>query len=429
MQTIRLQNLTPNVYTDESRDFQVLCRLFDSVFNGIKYDSDTIKYIVDTKNIQSSLLPLLQTKLGFLTKKKLNDNEIRYILRVFPELVRNKGSLNAIRKLINICLKLNDISGEFTISYSDTATVINGIMIDAHTIIVGIDSVLNSTELITEIARYILPAGFSFYIYYYKNYNTTDDILYNQDVKLLYSSSNLNAQVRGTRDNSDGYTDYTMPLPDESMSYNLLGSVDVAWINSVDSEISDNFLGIFESFEDLPQGENENIAIALTTVDNVVYPDVYYYNDSIWNKLDFRGYCELSSSNPQVSNPQNYDVVCTPHKDKYLVYQTSAWVECTYRGLYNSETEVSNPQENDIIILSTGQSAYKIYKSGSWIDVNYKATYSNASQVNTDYEQNNNLIILNGGTYYLYVDNAWTIITDTIYMLKKVISEDDELGE
>ena len=67
MQTIRLQDLTPEVYTSESRDFQILCRLYDSSFNAIKYDTDSMKYLTDSRYIRSGMLPLLQTKLGMFT--------------------------------------------------------------------------------------------------------------------------------------------------------------------------------------------------------------------------------------------------------------------------------------------------------------------------------------------------------------------------
>lgn len=417
MNTIRLQNLIPEVYTEESRDFQVLCRLYDSIFNGIKYDADSIKYITDTKFIQSSLLPLLETKLGFFTKKTLTDTEMRYILMAFPDIVKNKGSLKAIKQLVNVCLKLTDITGEYTISYSDKETVINGVTIKDHTIIVGINTMIENLDIINEIGEYIVPTGFNFYIYYFKNYSALDEIIYNEDVRLLYASSNLTSQIRGTRDYTDSVTDYTMPLDDDELSYDLLGGVDVAWINSIDDVFSDSFVGFYDTSSNLPAGSQGDLAITYETVNNVVYPVVYYYNAS-WNKLNFRGFCELSSSNPQVSNPQNYDVVCS-YNNKYLVYQTNSWTECNYRGMFNTANEVIYPQNNDLILLTSNVKSYKLYKNGSWIDVSYKATYSNENQIDNSYKANNNLIILNGGTYYMYLNSVWNIITDSIYFLKK----------
>ena len=432
METIRTQRLVPEVYTDESRDFQIFCRLYDSLFNGIKYDTDTIKYIVDTRNIQAGMLPLLQTKLGFFTKKSLDNTQLRYILQVFPELLRNKGSLSAIKKMLNMCLKLNHISGSYTINYSDSPSVINGVSINSHTIIVGIDTIIQNTEIINELARYILPAGFSFYIFFFKNLNEYQDIYMNDDVKLLYSSSNLSAQIRGTRDydDSDAYVDYTMPIPEEPLSYDLLGGVDIAWVNSIDSEISDIFKGIYEDENDLPSSNvsTGDLAIAMETgSDDVVYPYVYYYNSG-WNKLNFVGNCELSGSSPQVSNPQAYDIVCVPYHTTYMIYNGSAWVEHNFKGLFKTTQEAESyitVSDGDLISLETGLTDYK-YKSGSsWVDVTYKATYSNENQINSNYNVLNNLVILTGAKYWIYLNNAWQPYTDTIYMLKKAIIENE----
>ena len=67
MSLLRMQNRTPPIYCEESRDFQLLCRLYDTIVNGLLFDIETITDIINTKNIRSSFLQLLQTKLGFFT--------------------------------------------------------------------------------------------------------------------------------------------------------------------------------------------------------------------------------------------------------------------------------------------------------------------------------------------------------------------------
>ncbi len=62
MKLIRLQNMVPEVYPNNSRDFQLFCRLYDCVFNGNKFDIDSILDICDTEYIDSKLLRLLQSK-------------------------------------------------------------------------------------------------------------------------------------------------------------------------------------------------------------------------------------------------------------------------------------------------------------------------------------------------------------------------------
>lgn len=435
MDTIRLQNMVPNAYIDDSRDFQLLCRLYDSIFNGIKFDTDTIKYINDSQLIRSNLLPLLQTKLGFFTTKQLDDRSLRYVLSVFSELVHYKGSLLAIKKLLNMCLKLNNIAGSYTINYSDTDTIVNGISVSAHTIIIGIDSIISNTDMLSELARYILPAGFGFYIYFYKNLAELQDLYMNDDVKLLYSSSNLSAQIRGTREylaseDESQYIDYTMPISAEPLSYDLLGGVDVAWINSVDSIISDKFKGIFESENDLPSDDlsTGDLAIAMGTSESSteLFPEVYYYNNSQWNKLRFLGNCELSNSVPNISSSQNYDVACVPSGTAYYRYNGSIWSECNYLGIFSSTEDVQSASLGDLISTYESQTAYKYYTGSAWIDLDYKATYSYKDQISNSYEQLNNLVILTGGDYYLKLGGTWTNYTGAIYMLKKSFIENEE---
>ena len=105
----RVQTNTPRVYYNESRDFQVLGRLYDCVINGVKYDIDSMSYLTDSRKIRARVLQLLQTKLGFLTKKEYNDHDIRYVLRAFPVMLKNKGTILAVQQAVNVFLKLNKI--------------------------------------------------------------------------------------------------------------------------------------------------------------------------------------------------------------------------------------------------------------------------------------------------------------------------------
>lgn len=50
MSVRRLQNNVPEVYVKESRDFQLLCRLYDCILNGVKFDIDSMLNITDSKS-------------------------------------------------------------------------------------------------------------------------------------------------------------------------------------------------------------------------------------------------------------------------------------------------------------------------------------------------------------------------------------------
>ena len=64
--------------------------------NGVKFDIDTIEYLTDTARCKSSVLALLQSKLGFFTRRTYEDDKLRYVLQSFPVMVKNKGSLKGI---------------------------------------------------------------------------------------------------------------------------------------------------------------------------------------------------------------------------------------------------------------------------------------------------------------------------------------------
>ena len=83
----RLSENTPEYYQEESLDFQLICRLYDVINNGFLFDSHTISNIINTPVCNSNMLKLLQTKLGFFTQKKLNDDNLYGALDVFKNLV------------------------------------------------------------------------------------------------------------------------------------------------------------------------------------------------------------------------------------------------------------------------------------------------------------------------------------------------------
>ena len=72
----RLQNNTPSYYVNNSRDFQLFCRLYDYINNGVKFDIDSIININDPLKINDRLLNLYGSKVGFFTNKNINTNEI-----------------------------------------------------------------------------------------------------------------------------------------------------------------------------------------------------------------------------------------------------------------------------------------------------------------------------------------------------------------
>ena len=101
----RLQDNTPSVYVNQSRDFQLFCRLYDCINNGVKFDIDTMLNILDPMKINDRMLNLLCTKVGFFPKAQYNSNVLRHIIASFPYAIKHKGTLLGIEIAVGTILK------------------------------------------------------------------------------------------------------------------------------------------------------------------------------------------------------------------------------------------------------------------------------------------------------------------------------------
>ena len=165
MPFIRLQENLPLVYEENSRDFQLLGRLYDCVINGVKNDIDNLIYINNPDYCYSNILELLKTKVGFFTSKHFSDRELRHTLKVFSILLKNKGAKEAIEKVIYLWLRINNIKGNGYASIDNKKYVIS----------INLPSSPKDISLLDEIFRYILPTGYIVnYVFYTKP--SIDDI-------------------------------------------------------------------------------------------------------------------------------------------------------------------------------------------------------------------------------------------------------------
>lgn len=149
MAIIRLQDNTPAAYVENSRDFQLVCRAYDSALNGVKFYIDSILDLSDTNQISNPLLPLLQTKLGFYTLYSHGDRELKHALRAFPYIMKNKGSLKAINMAIRAWLKAERIYTSYSVELDHENKIVE----------VNFSGRELDTSLLEEMFRYILPFG------------------------------------------------------------------------------------------------------------------------------------------------------------------------------------------------------------------------------------------------------------------------------
>lgn len=215
MKLIRTQDNVPYVYPNESRDFQLLCRLYDTVLNGTKGDADLIQYITDTQFCNARLLQLLQTKLGFFTASDITDDELRTVLEAFPTIMKNKGSLKAIKQSLYVFLKIWHLNTDIDIE------VINKDPNTPYTIRVGIQSSWRDTTILDELFKYILPTGYLFEYIFYSSVKNSTRIVSAPNAKVLYIEDTVNSQIR-----HDSY--------DTDITNRLIGSVAMTEVISAD---------------------------------------------------------------------------------------------------------------------------------------------------------------------------------------------------
>ena len=227
MALIRLQDNVPEPYVNQSRDFQLMVRAYDCILNGVKFDIDSMRHITNTDECNSKILQLLQTKVGFFSDKNITDDELRYVLRAFPTIIKNKGSLKGIKQAVWTFLKLNHIKTSFSIIVygKDSAT--------PYTIQIGIEAGFRDTTILDEILRYILPTGYTFSYVFYTSINNSNEapMVDTNKATIIYVSDSYNSALRGeTNVGGEVYSD---------AENRLVGAVDTMRVASSDGAQED----------------------------------------------------------------------------------------------------------------------------------------------------------------------------------------------
>lgn len=151
---LRLTENVPDIYVKESRDFQLLCRLYDMTHQDIRYHIDTMTDALTAEKANNRILPLLADRVGFRTNKHIDDNVLRYIISAFPYIIKNKGTKKGIEQAAATILKAENSIDPPTITIDNTKYII--------TITTPI-KIFNKVAL-EELLKYIIPTGYIFEI-------------------------------------------------------------------------------------------------------------------------------------------------------------------------------------------------------------------------------------------------------------------------
>lgn len=186
----RLQDNVPQIYVEESRDFQLFCRLYDCINNGVKYDIDSMITLLDPMLCKDRILDLLATKVGFFHNFYIESNILRYIISAFPYILKNKGSKKGIKEAVCTILRAE---GQFEIPQIDINNISHDIKIELS------KTNIKNKKALDEVLKYILPIGYTYSIGSYITNNSTDEFnIYNMKADLMINPAVSTSQVRGS---------------------------------------------------------------------------------------------------------------------------------------------------------------------------------------------------------------------------------------
>ena len=214
---IKTQKLTPEVYYNHSRDFQLLGRLFDVVLNDVKTSQDTIYDIPSASSINSEELELLAYTLGFKSKHNYPINQLRAICGSLSEILKWKGSDKSIMYALNALISSQGISEEVTIEKDAE---------DINNLRIFIPKSLKDINLFKDLLDYILPAGI------------TCEIINHSAIELGASTNVGSSDIFIDAYKKSYETSTVMPYGEqENELYNGVGRIDNAVAVPYDSEI------------------------------------------------------------------------------------------------------------------------------------------------------------------------------------------------
>lgn len=425
MAIFRLQENVPDVYPRKSRDFQLLCNAFDAVFNAIKYDIDSIPRTADTRLCCDRLLPLLQTKLGFFSKKHFTTDELRTVLQAFRYVVRDKGSRTGILAAIQVFLKVANASNRSRITIidnyeGDDGYVTDGIVGNTYVVEVAIEGRQVDTTLLTELLRYVLPAGYQLRYSFYTAMEPVTRTVHRDSIEIAFVDI---GDSRGVR----------LTSLDSSYPYELKFET---YTSKVDGEASYYFIKDGDTYTQLtddkpphgwPNGEyykriNDTTQYVLIDVDRVVSPQFensdttkYYMYDTgthvytelrtiptNWGESNAVYYLKVGDTyqqvnfswtlTPLVTVPNDYEkdsngdyIFYTLDGDSYV--ETTDYNDTLYCAIRNSHYERVYLQHNSIHGVSTTATHPKRNSMGQLFDYTDNVFDSNSIKFNNKKEE------------------------------------------
>lgn len=198
----RVQENIPECYLSNSRDMQLLCRIKDVVFNSVKYNIDSIRHTANTLEMNSTLLPLLKSKVGFFKSENLNEDQLRYLVAGFPYLIKYKGSKKAIQAAVNLWFRVNQIGGELvSLEVKNFDQNRNPI----YELTLNISGNPYNTDLLEALIAYILPTGYNIKYHFGTSRDYSSSFKLKESYRRISADTILNSAIQQDKIFNDSY--------------------------------------------------------------------------------------------------------------------------------------------------------------------------------------------------------------------------------
>lgn len=151
----KLEENVPDIYVEMSRDFQLLCRVYDILVNSNIITQSKIRQQLNINQIDDKLLKLLAERLGFSSDNYIPTEVMRSILLQFPFMIKNKGTKvgieQAIKSVIKQTSKVNSV-------YVSDITIATG---EIKVTVVSDDASAVDTSYLSDVLKYVVPVGYT----------------------------------------------------------------------------------------------------------------------------------------------------------------------------------------------------------------------------------------------------------------------------
>ena len=233
MDIFRIENNVPDVYVNNSRDFQLLARLKTVLFAAIKHDINSTRFLSNTTYCRDSQLENLSTKLGFFHNTTLNSDVLRTVLQAFPYLVRRKGTKQAIEQTINCFLKAIGLYTKCRVTITNKA---------GYEIIANKGTIADIEEL-QKHTLYVKRSG-------YYTPTTIQEFFPNYKSGVLYGDVNGDGVINN--DDLDALNDYLQQQPGITINEDAADVNCDGKINSSDVVVLSRHLANWDDYKTLP---------------------------------------------------------------------------------------------------------------------------------------------------------------------------------